>query len=195
MVNMACASGLRTITLGLQQILLGEAEIVEAGGTESMSRVPYLIEVRWGVKMGNQPLVDAKYRDGFFCPISRMIMGETAELLAEQYKISRNEQDEFAGESNRRAARAQSECRFSAEIVAVEPKEKKGNAVRIEKDEHVQPDVTREQMAKLPPVFSREGSKTGTITAGNARRASRNDAARAGSPTTYSDQANSATDQ
>jgi acetyl-CoA C-acetyltransferase len=115
-VNMACASGLRTIVLGWQQILLGEAEIVVAGGTESMSRVPYLVEARWGVKMGNQPLVDAMYRDGFLCPISKMIMGETAEVLAEQYKIPREEQDEFAVESHRRAARAQSECRFGAEI-------------------------------------------------------------------------------
>ncbi|HEV2490484.1 MAG TPA: thiolase family protein [Candidatus Acidoferrales bacterium] len=163
-VNMACASGLRAITLGWQQILLGEAGIVVAGGAESMSRVPYLVEARWGVKMGNQPLVDAMYRDGFLCPISKMIMGETAELLAEQYKISREEQDEFAVESHRRAAWAQAECRFGAEIVAVERTDKKGNVTRIEKDEHVRPEVTREQMAKLPPVFS----KTGTITAGNA---------------------------
>jgi acetyl-CoA C-acetyltransferase len=163
-VNMACASGLRTVTLGWQQILLGEAEIVVAGGTESMSRVPYLVEVRWGVKMGNQALVDAMYRDGFLCPISKLIMGETAEILAEQYKISRDEQDEYAAESHRRAARAQAECRFSPEMIGVERKDKKGNTIRIEKDEHVRPDVTREQMAKLPPVFS----KTGTITAGNA---------------------------
>lgn len=163
-VNMACASGLRTILLGWQQILLGEAGIVVAGGAESMSRVPYLVEARWGVKMGNQPLVDAMYRDGFLCPISKMIMGETAELLAEQYKISRDEQDEYAVESHRRAARAQKECRFGAEIVAIERKDKKGNVTRIEKDEHMRPDVTREQMAKLPTVFS----KTGTITAGNA---------------------------
>jgi acetyl-CoA C-acetyltransferase len=163
-VNMACASGLRTVTLGWQQILLGEAGIVVAGGTESMSRVPYLVEARWGVKMGNQPLVDAMYRDGFLCPISKLIMGETAELLAEQYKISRDEQDEYAAKSHCRAARAQAECRFSAEIVAVERKDKKGNPVRTEKDEHVRPEVTQEKMAKLPPVFS----KSGTITAGNA---------------------------
>ena len=163
-VNMACASGLRTVTLGWQQILLGEAEIVVAGGTESMSRVPYLVDARWGVKMGNQPLVDAMYRDGFLCPISKLIMGETAEVLAEQYKISRDEQDEYAAQSHRRAARAQAECRFSAEIVPVERRDKKGNAVRFDKDEHVRPDVTREQMAKLAPVFC----KTGTITAGNA---------------------------
>ncbi|MGH9728258.1 MAG: thiolase family protein [Candidatus Acidiferrales bacterium] len=163
-VNMACASGLRSIMLGWQQILLGDAEIVVAGGAESMSRVPYLVEARWGVKMGNQPLVDAMYRDGFLCPISQMIMGETAELLAQQYKIPREEQDAFAVESHHRAARAQKECRFSREIIPVERADKKGNIVRIEKDEHVRPDITPEQMAKLPPVFS----KTGTVTAGNA---------------------------
>jgi len=163
-VNMACASGLRSIMLGWQEILLGNVGIIVAGGAESMSRVPYLVEARWGVKMGNQPLVDAMYRDGFLCPISQMIMGETAELLAQQYKIPREEQDAFALESHHRAARAQRECRFSREIIPVERTDKKGNVVRVEKDEHVRPDITPEQMAKLPPVFS----KTGTITAGNA---------------------------
>lgn len=163
-VNMACASGLRSIMLAWQEILLGNAGIVIAGGAESMSRVPYLVEARWGVKMGNQPLVDAMYRDGFLCPISQMIMGETAELLAQQYKISREEQDTFALESHHRAARAQRECRFSREIIPVERTDKKGNVVRVDKDEHVRPEITLEQMAKLPPVFS----KTGAITAGNA---------------------------
>ena len=163
-VNMACASGLRTIMLGWQEILAGEAGIVVAGGAESMSRVPYLVEARWGVKMGNQPLVDAMYRDGFLCPISKMIMGETAEVLAEQYKISREEQDEFAVESHHRAARAQSEGRFRSEMIPVERRDKKGNVTRLEMDEHVRADVTVEKMAKLPSVFS----KTGTITAGNA---------------------------
>ena len=163
-VNMACASGLRAILLGWQQIQLGEAEIVVAGGAESMSKVPYLVEARWGVKMGNQPLTDAMYRDGFLCPISQMIMGETAEVLAEKYKISRQEQDEFAFESHRRASRAQAECRFSREITPVEVKDRKGNVTRVEKDEHVRTDVTLEKLAKLPPVFS----KTGTISAGNA---------------------------
>ena len=102
-VNMACASGLRAILLGWQQISLGEAEIIVAGGAESMSRVPYLVEARWGFRLGNQPLVDAMYRDGFMCPMAKMVMGETAELLAEKYKISREEQDQFALESQQRA--------------------------------------------------------------------------------------------
>jgi acetyl-CoA C-acetyltransferase len=163
-VNMACASGLRAVALGWQQILAGQSEIIVAGGAESMSRVPYLLEGRWGFKMGNQPLVDAMYRDGFFCQISKMVMGETAELLAEQYKISRAEQDEFALESQRRASRALAECRFSAEIVPIERVDKKGNVTRVEKDEHVRADTTLESLAKLSPVFS----KTGTITAGNS---------------------------
>jgi acetyl-CoA C-acetyltransferase len=163
-INMACASGLRAVILGWQQILLGDADIVVAGGAESMSRVPYLVEGRWGFKIGDQPLVDAMYRDGFLCPLSKLIMGETAEILAEQYQVPRDEQDAFALESHRRAARAAAECRFSAEIVPIERIDKKGKVTRIEKDEHVRPDVTPEALAKLPPAFS----KTGTITAGNA---------------------------
>ncbi len=163
-VNMACASGLRAVVLGWQEILTGQAEIIVAGGAESMSRVPYLVDGRWGFKMGNQPLVDGMYRDGFLCPLSKMIMGETAELLAEQYKISRDEQDEFAVESHGRASRAASECHFKNEIVPIEIRDKKGNVTRMEKDEHVRPDASMEGMAKLPPVFS----KTGTITAGNS---------------------------
>jgi acetyl-CoA C-acetyltransferase len=163
-VNMACASGLRAVLLGWQQIRLGQADIIVAGGAESMSRVPYLLEGRWGFKMGNQPLVDAMYRDGFLCPLSKLIMGETAELLAEQYKITREEQDAFAVESHRRAARAAAERRFSAEIVTIEKTDKKANVSRLEKDEHVRPDATIEALGKLSPVFS----KTGTITAGNS---------------------------
>jgi acetyl-CoA C-acetyltransferase len=163
-VNMACASGIRAILLGWQQITLGSADVIVAGGTESMSRVPYLVDARWGMRMGHQPLVDAMYRDGFLCPISQMIMGETAELLAQEYRIPRAEQDEFALESHRRAARAMESCRFREEIVAVEKTDAKGRATRIDKDEHVRPDVTLEGLAKLPAVFAKDG----TITAGNA---------------------------
>lgn len=163
-VNMACASGIRAILLGWQQIVTGAAEIIVAGGTESMSRVPYLVEGRWGFKMGHQPLVDAMYRDGFLCPISQMLMGETADLLAEEFKIPRDEQDAYALASQQRAARAAAECRFRAETVPVELKDRKGNITRMEKDEHIRPDTTPESLAKLAPVFS----KTGTVTAGNA---------------------------
>lgn len=167
-VNMACASGLRAVILGWQQILLGQAEIIVAGGAESMSRVPYLVEGRWGFKMGNQPLVDAMYRDGFNCPLSQLVMGETAEILAEQYGISREEQDAFALESQRRAARASSECRFHAEIVPIVRTDKKGNVTRFEKDEHVRADTTIEGLAKLQAVFAPKGGKSGTVTAGNS---------------------------
>jgi acetyl-CoA C-acetyltransferase len=163
-VNMACASGLRAVILGWQQIRLGQADLIVAGGAESMSRVPYLVEGRWGFKIGNQPLVDAMYRDGFLCPLSKLVMGETAEILAEQYTISRDEQDAFALESQRRAARASAECHFKTEIVPVGKTDKKGKVVRLEKDEHIRADATLESLAKLPPVFS----KTGTITAGNS---------------------------
>ncbi|HEX4001354.1 MAG TPA: thiolase family protein [Candidatus Acidoferrales bacterium] len=163
-VNMACASGLRTVMLGWQEILTGGADIVVSGGAESMSRVPYLVEGRWGFRLGNQPLIDGMYRDGFLCPISKMIMGETAELLAKQYKIPRDEQDAFALESHQRAARASAECHFQEEIVPITIVDKKNNTTVLLKDEHVRPDVTLEALAKLPPVFS----KTGTITAGNS---------------------------
>jgi len=95
-VNKACASGMKAIALAYQSILLGDSSCVLAGGTESMSRVPYYLEARWGFRLGNQDLVDGMYRDGFFCPIVKMVMGETAEVLAEQNKISREEQDQYA---------------------------------------------------------------------------------------------------
>jgi acetyl-CoA C-acetyltransferase len=163
-VNMACASGLRAVVLGWQEILTGGAKIIVAGGAESMSRVPYLVEGRWGFKLGNQPLIDAMYRDGFICPISKLIMGETAEILSEQYEISRDEQDVFALESHRRATRAAAEGHFKAEMVPIDVRDKKGNVTRLDKDEHVRADVTLEALAKLPPVFR----KTGSVSAGNS---------------------------
>src|ERR1700726_4692949 len=126
-VNKACASGLKSIALAYQSILLGDANCVLAGGTESMSRLPYyLAGARWGYRLGNQELVDGMYRDGFFCPMAQMVMGETAEVLAEQYKISRDEQDEFALMSQTRAARAIAAGRFENEIAPVTIEGKKG---------------------------------------------------------------------
>src|SRR5258708_15133107 len=107
-VNKACASGLKSIALAYQSILLGDANCILAGGTESMSRVPYYLDgARWGFRLGNQELVDGMYRDGFFCPMAKMVMGETAEALAEQYKISRDEQDEYALMSQNRLVRSE----------------------------------------------------------------------------------------
>ncbi|HLW85350.1 MAG TPA: acetyl-CoA C-acetyltransferase [Candidatus Sulfotelmatobacter sp.] len=162
-VNKACASGMKSIALAYQSILLGDADCILAGGTESMSRVPYYLEARWGYRLGNQDLVDGMYRDGFFCPLAKMVMGETAEVLAEQYKISRDEQDEYALMSQTRAARAIAAGRFNDELVPVTIESKKG-ATTFTRDEHPFPDASLEKLGKLAPVFS----KTGTITAGNS---------------------------
>jgi acetyl-CoA C-acetyltransferase len=163
-VNKACASGLKSIVLGYQEIVLGNAEVVLVGGTEAMSRIPFFVEgARWGARLGHQQLIDGMYQDGFLCPLSRMIMGETAELLAEQYKIPREEQDAFALTSQQRAQRAVASGRFKDEIVPVPVKNKKGEEL-FQSDEHPRFDSTPEALAKLAPVFS----KTGTITAGNS---------------------------
>lgn len=163
-VNKACASGMKSIALAYQAILLGDASCILAGGTESMSRLPYYLDgARWGYRLGNQELVDGMYRDGFFCPLAKMVMGETAEVLAVDYKITRDEQDEFALTSQTRAARAIAAGRFDAEIVPVTIESKKGS-VTFARDEHPFPDASMEKLAKLPPVFS----KTGTISAGNS---------------------------
>ena len=163
-VNMACASGMKSMALGFEQIAQGNLDCVLAGGTESMSRLPYYLDgARWGLRLGHQELVDGMYRDGFFCPMAKMVMGETAEVLAEHYKISREEQDEFALRSQQRAQAALEVCRFQNEIAPVVIEGKKG-ATTFAKDEHPFPGATLEKMAKLQPVFS----KTGTITAGNS---------------------------
>jgi acetyl-CoA C-acetyltransferase len=163
-VNKACASGIKSIVLAFQEIATGNLECVLAGGTESMSRLPYYLEgARWGYRLGNQELVDGMYRDGFFCPMAKMLMGETAEILAEQYKISREEQDQFALVSQQRAAAAQSSGRFDTEIAPVTIEGKKGVTV-FSRDEHLFPDATTEKLAKLASVFS----NTGTISAGNS---------------------------
>jgi len=167
-VNKACASGMKSIALAYQSILLGDANCILAGGTESMSRVPYYLDgARWGYRLGNQEMVDGMYRDGFFCPLAKMVMGETAEVLAEQYKITREEQDEFALASQTRAARAIAAGRFDAEIVPVTIEGKKG-AVTFTKDEHPFADASMEKLGKLSPVFSTSAEKPGTITAGNS---------------------------
>jgi len=163
-VNKACASGMKSIALSYQAIVLGESNCILAGGTESMSRLPYYLDgARWGYRLGNQELVDGMYRDGFFCPLAKMVMGETAEVLAEEYNITREEQDEFALTSQTRAARAIAAGRLDAEIVPVIIEGKKGTTT-LARDEHPFPDANMEKLAKLPPVFS----KTGTISAGNS---------------------------
>src|SRR5437763_1144832 len=119
-VNKACASGMKSIALGFQEIATGNLDCVLAGGTESMSRVRYYLDgARWGYRLGDQELVDGMYRDGFFCPMAKMVMGETAEVLAEQYKITRDEQDQFALTSQTRAAAAIDGGRFDSELAPV----------------------------------------------------------------------------
>lgn len=163
-VNKACASGMKSIALAYQAITMGDSSCILTGGTESMSRLPYYLDgARWGYRLGNQELVDGMYRDGFFCPLAQMVMGETAEVLAGQYKISRDEQDEFALTSQARAARAIAAGRLDAEIAPVTIQGKKGTTV-FSRDEHPFPEASMEKLAKLPPVFS----ATGTITAGNS---------------------------
>jgi acetyl-CoA C-acetyltransferase len=164
-VNQACGSGLKAIILGCQEILLGNSEVVVAGGMESMSNVPYLIEqARWGLRLGNQHLIDGMYRDGFYCPLSELVMGETAENLASMYKITREEQDQYALRSQQCAAAATRAKRFSDELIPVPVPGKKGVTMRLESDEHVRMDATIADMTKLPPVFT----KAGTITAANS---------------------------
>jgi acetyl-CoA C-acetyltransferase len=163
-VNKACASGMKAIVLGYQEIALGNAEVVLVGGVEAMSRIPYFAEgARWGARLGHQKLVDGMYQDGFFCPLAKLIMGETAELLAERYKISRQEQDAYALASQQGAQRAIESGRLKDEIVPIKVQEKKGERLFTE-DEHPRRNTTVKALAKLPPVFS----SSGTITAGNS---------------------------
>ncbi len=164
-VNQACASGLKSILLAIQEVQLGQADVVVAGGTESMSRVPYFAEgARWGARLGHTQLVDGMYRDGFLCPLSGKIMGETAETLAVQYGISRREQDEFALRSHQRAEAAETAGYFAAERMTLSRTDSRGRTQTLDRDEHPRAGMKIEDLAKLPPVFS----KTGTVAAGNS---------------------------
>jgi acetyl-CoA C-acetyltransferase len=164
-VNQACGSGLQAIILAAQEIMLGHARIVLAGGTESMSRVPYFAEgARWGLRMGNNDLVDGMYRDGFNDPLSGLVMGQTAENLARKYDIARDEQDEYALRSQQRAQAAIDAGRFDSETVALEIKGRKGEAAQFARDEHPRTGTTSGDLQKLAPVFSKDG----TVTAGNS---------------------------
>jgi acetyl-CoA C-acetyltransferase len=164
-VNQACGSGLQAIILAAQQIMMGRADVVLAGGTESMSRVPYFAEgARWGMRMGNTELVDGMYRDGFSDPLSGLVMGETAENLARQYEITRGQQDEYALRSQQRAEAAIGSGRFDDEKVALEIVGRKGETKSFAEDEHSRKGTTLQDIAKLRPVFSKEG----TVTAGNS---------------------------
>jgi acetyl-CoA C-acetyltransferase len=170
-INKACASGMEAVATGARSILLGESDIVLAGGIESMSRMPYLIDAedaRWGHKMGNFTLVDAMYRDGFTCSLSGMIMGETVEVLARQYGVSREDSEAFALESQRKAGAAIASARFRDEIAPVTVTGSKGQQTVVEADEHPRPDTTLEALRRLPAVFNNVEGLPGSITAGTS---------------------------
>jgi acetyl-CoA C-acetyltransferase len=164
-VNQACGSGLKAIILAAQEIMLGRADAVLAGGAESMSRVPYFADgARWGMRMGNMQLVDGMYRDGFNDPLSGLMMGQTAEKLARQYEISRAEQDDFALHSQQKADAAIKSGRFKDEVLALEIAGRKNETTSFAQDEHCRAGTTLADLAKLPPVFYKDGS----VTAGNS---------------------------
>ena len=164
-VNMACGSGLKSIQLGQDAIRLGRARAVLAGGFESMSGLPFFLpKFRKGYRLGHDKVVDAMYQDGFDCPLAGMVMGSTAEGLAQELGLTRQQQDEFAMASQHKAAEAQKAGRFAAEISPVLVRHRKGD-IKVDADEHLRPNTTMESLGKLPAVFDRE---KGTVTAGNA---------------------------
>lgn len=164
-INMVCGSGLRAVALAAQAIRTGEANIVLAGGFESMSTAPYYLDqARWGYRMGNGTIVDGMIKDGLWCALGDTHMGITAENLAEKYQVSRREQDEFAAESQRRAQEAIAAKRFEEEILPVEIPQRKGDPIIFDTDEFPRAGVTADSLARLRPAFKKDG----TVTAGNA---------------------------
>ncbi len=164
-INKVCASGLKSINLGAQAIAAGNADVIVAGGMENMSRAPYLSDAaRWGGRMGNTALVDSMIKDGLWCAFNDVHMGITAENIAEQFQISREEQDKLAVESQNRAIKAIEEGLFQDEIVPVSIPQRKGDPVIFDTDEHPRKGTTLEGLQKLRPAFKKDG----TVTAGNA---------------------------
>jgi acetyl-CoA C-acetyltransferase len=164
-INKVCGSGLKSVMMAAQGIQLGDSEIVVAGGMESMSNAPYLLpKAREGFRMGNAALVDSMIHDGLWCAFENYHMGNTGEVVAERYNVTREEQDEYALNSHRKAAAAIKAGKFKDEIIPVEIPQKKGAALVFDTDESVREDTSLEALAKLRPAF-REG---GTVTAGNA---------------------------
>ena len=162
-INQLCGSGLRTVALGYQAIRLGDAAIVVAGGQESMSQAPHCVHLRTGTKLGPAELVDTMIKDGLWDAFNGYHMGNTAENVAKQWQITREEQDAFAAHSQQKAEAAQNAGRFTDEIVPVTITTRKGDVV-VDADEHPKHGTTAESLAKLRPAFDREG----TVTAGNA---------------------------
>lgn len=164
-INKVCGSGLKSVMLAANEVKLGEAKYVVAGGMESMSNAPYLLNgARDGYKMGDQKVVDSMVHDGLWCAFENFHMGNTGEIVSEKYNVSRDEQDEYAANSHRKAFAAINDGKFKDEILAIEIPQKKGDAVIFDADETVRGDTTKEVLAKLKPAFKPEG----TVTAGNA---------------------------
>ena len=164
-INKVCGSGLKAVMMAAQGIQLGDAEVVVAGGMESMTNAPYLIpQGREGYRLGNGVLVDAMIHDGLWCAFENYHMGNTGEVVAERYEVTRSEQDEYALNSHRKAAAAIKEGRFKDEILPVEIPQKKGAALIFDTDEPVREDTSLEALGKLKPAFR----ETGSVTAGNA---------------------------
>lgn len=165
-INKVCGSGLKAVMMAAQGVKLGDAEVVVAGGMESMTNAPYLLpKAREGYRMGNGVLVDSMINDGLWCAFENYHMGNTGEVVAERYHVTREEQDEYAYNSHRKAAAAIKAGKFREEILPVEIPQKKGAALVFDTDETVREDTSREALAKLTPAFKKEG---GTVTAGNA---------------------------
>jgi acetyl-CoA C-acetyltransferase len=164
-VNRVCGSGLQAVIHAAEAVVVGYSELVVAGGTESMSNAPYLLKgARWGLRMGHAEVTDSMLAEGLTCAINSCHMGITAEEIASRYQISRTDQDAFAAESQRRAARALTDGSFAAEIVSVAVPQKKGDPIRVAIDEYPRPETTAEKLAGLKPAFKKDGS----VTPGNA---------------------------
>ncbi|MFK2825645.1 acetyl-CoA C-acetyltransferase [Bacillus sp. B190/17] len=164
-INKVCASGLRSVTLADQIIRAGDEEVIVAGGMESMSNVPYaLLKGRWGMRMGDTPMVDLMIHDGLSCSYTGVHMGSYGNSTAEEFDLSRQEQDEWAVRSHEKAVAAIESGKLAEEIAAVEVPQRKGDPIKVEQDEAPRKDTTKEALAKLRPAFGKEG----TITAGNA---------------------------
>jgi acetyl-CoA C-acetyltransferase len=164
-INKVCGSGLKAVGLAAQQIQLGESEFVVAGGMESMSNCPYLLmQARSGFRLGHAQAMDSMILDGLWDPYENFHMGMTAELVADKYKISRQEQDQFAVDSHRKAVHAIKSCFFESQILPIEIPQKKGDPVVVKKDESPREDSSLETLSKLKPAFKKDG----TVTAANA---------------------------
>ncbi len=165
-INKACGSGLKAVALAAQAIALGDAEVVVAGGMESMSSAPYLLQkARFGYRMGHDQIIDSMIADGLSCPITFVHMGITAENVASKYEIARQEQDEFSFESQQKAATAIKSGKFKDEIVAVEVPAKKGDPIKFDTDEHPR-ESALDKMAALKPAFKKDGTVTAASASG-----------------------------